>query len=252
MPTNEQLTRLAIFLATGYICAGFTVSVFAGLPMWHEFFENSFAYAAFAVIGILVLGILLGLAIIRYAVPRVGVKALFEQDVLVIMIGCLFIALAMNEAMLAVGLFVAGAGLAMYFFENFSVQVTAARKGGSSAFTLASWAIGPIVAIAALLAFADYGLITLRILFAHYIIICFWVWVQRLGLHFDYHDAPKIVVALAKDWVEPHPRKSSSAAPAAPVKTPEQEAAEEQASEAAKKSNTDDLVLKADDFSKKP
>lgn len=196
MPTNEQLTRLGIFVATGYLCAGILVSIFAGLSYWVSFFGSEFFIAAIAVCALVVVGAAIGICLMRYLVPRYGVKNIFEQDVLILMIGLLFIALTMNQAMLVVGLLVTSGAMAVYFFENFAVQTKAASDGGVRTLTLAGWALGPIVSVALLTIFGDYGLITLRVIFAHYIVIAFWVWVQRLGLHMDYQDAPQSILRL--------------------------------------------------------
>ena len=202
MPTNEQLTRLGIFVATGYLCAGILVSIFASLPYWFAYFESDFLIGSVVVVVSLVVGAAIGIALMRYLVPRYGLKNIFEQDVLIVMIGLLFIALAMNQAMIVIGLLVTAGATAMYFYENFSEQTKAAREGGIGVLTLCGWALGPIVAVVVIAFFGDYGLITLRALIAHYIVIAFWVWVQRLGLHMDYEFAPegikRLVVAYQK------------------------------------------------------
>lgn len=196
MPTNEQLTRLGIFVATGYLCAGILVSIFASLPYWVAYFESDFLIGSVVVVVSLVVGAAIGIALMRYLVPRYGLKNIFEQDVLIVMIGLLFIALAMNQAMIVIGLLVTSGATAMYFYENFSEQTKAAREGGIGVLTLFGWALGPIVAVVIIAFFGDYGLITLRALIAHYIVIAFWVWVQRLGLHMDYEFAPEGIKRL--------------------------------------------------------
>ena len=196
MPTNEQLTRLGIFVATGYLCAGILVSIFASLPYWVAYFESDFLIGSVVVVVSLVVGAAIGIALMRYLVPRYGLKNIFEQDVLIVMIGLLFIALAMNQAMIVIGLLVTSGAIAMYFYENFSEQTKAAREGGIGVLTLCGWALGPIVAVVIIAFFGDYGLITLRALIAHYIVIAFWVWVQRLGLHMDYEFAPEGIKRL--------------------------------------------------------
>lgn len=202
MPTNEQLTRLGIFLAVGYLCAGIVVSVFAGLPLWAGYFNSEFLFIALITVITMAIGAALGIALMRFLVPRYGIKTIFEQDVLILMIGLLFLALAMNPAMLAIGLIVAVGAGAVYFFENFNVQLKAVTTGGISVLTLAGWAVGPVVAVAALTAFSDLGLLTLRLIFAHYIIIAFWVWVQRLGLHENFAEAPASIHKLYQEFQE--------------------------------------------------
>ena len=190
MPSTEKLTRLGIFLATGYLCAGIVVAIFVGLPLWVNFFSSEFYIGALFTIVTMLVAAVIGVVLMRALVARYGLKPIFDMDVLVLMIGVLFLALSMNQAMVVVGLLVTiGAGT-LYFIENFSVQMKAASQGGPKALSLVGWALGPIVAVAALTIFAAHGMLTLRILLAHYIVIAFWVWVQRLSLHEDYAAAP--------------------------------------------------------------
>ena len=204
MPSNEQLLRLGIFIATGYLCAGIVVAIFAGIPLWVSFFNSEISIASLIVSATFIAGLIIGMLILRPLIPKVGVKAVFEQDVLILMIGLLFMSLAMNQAMLIVGLLVTGAAMSWYFTANFKVQVSAAKKGGAAVFTLGGWALGPIVAVAALIYFADQGLLVLRLIYAHFIILSFWVWVQRLGLHTSYDNAPAFVLRIQKCYSPTH------------------------------------------------
>ena len=200
MPSTEKLTRLGIFLATGYLCAGIVVAIFVGLPLWVNFFSSEFYIGALFTIVTMLVAAVIGVVLMRALVARYGLKPIFDMDVLVLMIGVLFLALSMNQAMVVVGLLVTiGAGT-LYFIENFSVQMKAASQGGPKALSLVGWALGPIVAVAALTIFAAHGMLTLRILLAHYIVIAFWVWVQRLSLHEDYAEAPEFLHRLFEQY----------------------------------------------------
>lgn len=200
MPSIEKITRLGIFLATGYLCAGIIVAIFVGLPLWVNFFSSEFYIGALITVVTMLVAAVIGVLLMRALVSRYGLKPIFDMDVLVLMIGVLFLALSMNQAMVVVGLLVTiGAGT-LYFIENFSVQMKAASSGGTKALTLAGWALGPIIAVAALTIFSQYGMLTLRILLAHYIVIAFWVWVQRLSLHEDYAEAPEFLHRLFETY----------------------------------------------------
>ena len=200
MPSTEKLTRLGIFLATGYLCAGIVVAIFVGLPLWVNFFSSEFYIGALITIVTMLVAAVIGVGIMRALVSRYGLKPIFDMDVLILMIGVLFLALAMNQAMVVVGLLVTIGGGTLYFIENFSVQIKAASQGGTKALSLVGWALGPIIAVAALTIFADHGLLTLRILLAHYIVIAFWVWVQRLSLHEDYAEAPEFLHRMYESY----------------------------------------------------
>ena len=196
MPSTEKITRLGIFLATGYLCAGIVVAIFVGLPLWVNFFSSEFYIGALITIVTMVVAAVIGIIIMRALVARYGLKPIFDMDVLILMIGVLFLALSMNQAMVVVGLLVCIGGGTLYFIENFSEQMKAASAGGINALSLIGWALGPIIAVLALTIYADHGILTLRILLAHYIVIAFWVWVQRLSLHEDYAGAPEFLHRL--------------------------------------------------------
>lgn len=204
MTFQEKLIRSGIFTAVGYLCAGIIVTLIAGLSFWVEYFESSYNVGALTTVGVVFVSGVIGILLMRFLVPRYGLKPIFEQDVLILMIGLLFIALTINKAMLIIGMAITSGAVAVYFFENYKLQVNAARAGGSSALSLFGWALGPVVSMLALVLFADYGLLTIRIIFAHYIAIAFWVWVQRLGLHMDYHDAPDSIIHLVHCYQRAH------------------------------------------------
>lgn len=204
MNFQEKLIRSCIFTAVGYLCAGIVVTIVAGLSYWVTYFESSYNTGAITTVSVVVISGVLGILLMRFLVPRYGLKPIFEQDVLILMIGLLFVALTINKAMLVIGLAITSGAVAVYFFENFKLQVNAAREGGSSAMSLFGWALGPIVSIFALVVFSEYGLLTIRIIFAHYIAIAFWVWVQRLSLHMDYHDAPDSIIHLVHRYQRAH------------------------------------------------
>lgn len=202
MNFEEKLVRGGIFAAVGYLCAGIIVTIIAGLSFWVDYFESSYNVGAITTIGVVVVSAVIGILLMRFLVPRYGLKPIFEQDVLILMIGLLFVALTVNKAMLVIGMAITSGAVAVYFFENYKLQVNAAREG--RALCLFGWALGPIISIGALVIFSDYELLTIRIIFAHYIAIAFWVWVQRLGLHMDYHDAPDSIISLVHRYQRSH------------------------------------------------
>jgi MFS family permease len=233
---TEKLIRTAIFSSVGYLCAGITVSLFAGINLWTQFLETDEAVFSLAVVLTFILSAIAGIVLIRYLVPKIGAKTVYEQDILVAMIGMLFIALSINIAMLFVGIIVCSGALAVFFYENFtrqlnlvkelnhSNQVSESKQSKTKVFYLSGWALGPIIAVLAISIFSNLiGVLTLRILFAHFIVISFWLWIQRLGVHESFADAPTALLAhptdalTSKDLSE---NKASSEDPVeAPVKT---------------------------------
>lgn len=205
---TEKLIRTAIFSSVGYLCAGITVSLFAGINLWTQFLETDEAVFSLAVVLTFILSAIAGIVLIRYLVPKIGAKTVYEQDILVAMIGMLFIALAINIAMLFVGIIICSGALAVFFYENFTRQLnlvkelnhsnqnTKSKQSKAKVFYLSGWALGPIIAVLAISIFSNLiGVLTLRILFAHFIVISFWLWIQRLGVHESFADAPTALLA---------------------------------------------------------
>lgn len=207
MEKTEKIIRTAIFSSVGYLCAGIAVSLFAGINLWSQFLENDETVFSLAVVLTFILSAIAGIVLIRYLVPKIGAKTVYEQDILVAMIGMLFIALAINIAMLFVGIIVCTGALAVFFYENFIRQLNfvkelnhsklnQSKQSNSKVFYLSGWALGPIIAVLAISIFSNLiGVLTLRILFAHFIVISFWLWIQRLGVHEAFEDAPTALLA---------------------------------------------------------
>ena len=185
MEKTEKIIRTAIFSSVGYLCAGIAVSLFAGINLWSQFLENDETVFSLAVVLTFILSAIAGIVLIRYLVPKIGAKTVYEQDILVAMIGMLFIALAINIAMLFVGIIICSGALAVFFYENFTRQLNfvkelnhskfnQSKQSNSKVFYLSGWALGPIIAVLAISIFSNLiGVLTLRILFAHFIVISF-------------------------------------------------------------------------------
>ena len=194
MPSNISLSRFGVFAAVGYICAGSVVAILAGLPLFAVYLESNLYLVAGVFVACFIVAAAAGMLLIHYLVPRYGAKNIYEQDILIYMIGMLFMALTINQAMFLIGTFITFGALAVFFYENFTRQISIARRGFPTALALCGWGLGPIVAVIAIAALLDYGLIVARVLFAHYIVIAFWVWIQRLSMHEAYSDAPTFLL----------------------------------------------------------
>lgn len=191
-----------LFMAVGYLCAGSTVAILSSLDLWADFFQTTITTTATATIISFVVAVIVSFLILRQSIKIAGAKAVFEQDILIFMIGMLFLSLALNKGMLIIGLFVAFSGISVYFYENFKRQLSVVREGGLSILKLSCWAIGPIIAVIYIAYLKDYGLIATRFLYAHYIVIGFIVWTNRLSLHENYKDVPMAPLKLTKEEAE--------------------------------------------------
>lgn len=198
---TQSLKDKLMFMSVGYICSGSLIAILASIQFYASFFSQEQTFFAALVAVFWVLFSAVSILLIRYLVPKYGAKAIYEHDILVLMIGILFISLALNIAMYFVGLLIFFGALAVFFYENFNRQVAVARAGSNECLSLCSWAIGPIVAMLVIIifSFTDYSLLATRILFAHYIALGFWLWIQRLDRHESYYDAPTVLISTPQD-----------------------------------------------------
>ncbi len=219
MLSFSNLMSVGVFMATGYICAGTAVAVLGGIPLWTAYLESSYVFVSIFIVAEVLIAGAFGILLMRYLVKKAGAKSVYEQDILIYIIGMLFMALTMNSAMFVVGLFIACAALPVFFYENFNRQVSVIRSGSSHFLYLSGWALGPIAVFLALILFQDYGLLVSRLIFGHFIVIGFWIWVQRLDNHEKYEDAPAFLLqdfnfsSIVKSDAKPQEAKASPPAP---------------------------------------
>ena len=198
---TQSLKDKLMFMSVGYICSGSLIAILASIQFYASFFSQEQTFFAALVAVFWVLFSAVSILLIRYLVPKYGAKAIYEHDILVLMIGILFISLALNIAMYFVGLLIFFGALAVFFYENFNRQVSAAKSDPHGCFKLCFWGIGPVVAMLVIIiaSYTDYTLIAIRVLFAHYIVLGFWLWVQRLNKHESYYDAPTVLISTPQD-----------------------------------------------------
>ncbi len=195
MLDNQNNIKKVILMSVGYLSSGIVMALFSSLGIWAKFLDLNANVGAVAFVSIFAVATCIGIILIRYLVPKFGKKAIYEHDILVCIIGLLFISLAINKAMLVVGIIITVGALAVFFYENFNRQVNYIRQGQNNFLHLSSWIAGPVIALAAIYFLSDFGIIVLRVLFAHYIAIGFWFWIQRLNVHESYFDAPDTLIA---------------------------------------------------------
>lgn len=186
-----MLNEKFLFSLVGYICAGVTFLIFANIHTYAEFLNCSNLIISILTVSLSLLGIVIGIVFNAYFVPKYGKKAIYEHDILIAMIGMLFIALAINYAMYFVGMIVCFAALAIFFYENFNRQVQKIRDHKANFILLSGWALGPILTLVVILIFTPFfSILVNRLLMAHFILLSFYLWIHRLDNHDDFIDAP--------------------------------------------------------------
>ena len=95
---TQSLKDKLMFMSVGYICSGSLIAVLASIQFYASFFSQEQTFFAALVAVFWVLFSAVSILLIRYLVPKYGAKAIYEHDILVLMIGILFISLALNIA----------------------------------------------------------------------------------------------------------------------------------------------------------
>lgn len=195
MNTNNEaaldFASKCYFSASGYLSSGICLTLFAGIHLWADFVGSSVLAVSVSFILLFILSAGLSLVLMHYLTKRISPREFFEHDILVCMIGMIFIALAINQAMLFVGIIITSGALAVFTFENIKRHIDALRRKDYTG--LSGWISGPLLSLAVLLVFSDYALVVLRLLFAHFAIISFWYWIKRLDRHESFDELPKFL-----------------------------------------------------------
>lgn len=171
---------------TSYIDAGSIVAGAAGLSLWQAYLQMDgvqmgvlaalSSNAGSAAVGALIGGRLC---------DRYGRKFVYTYDLLLYVLGMLFIVFGVNYAMLLAGYIIVGLSVGADIVASWTLIAeeapaeNRAKHCGSAQF---AWALGPAVVLAISAWINQFGLIGNRIVFGHLIIVTLWVWYQRLQM----------------------------------------------------------------------
>lgn len=183
-PSPWKKTILAAM--TSYIDAGSIVAGAAGLSLWQAYLGMSglqmgllaalSSNAASAAVGALIGGRIC---------DKYGRKFVYTYDLLIYIVGMLFIVFGVNYPMLLGGYIIVGLGVGADVVASWTLIAEEApakdraKHCGSAQF---AWALGPAVVLLMSAWLNTYGLLGNRIVFGHLIIIAAWVWYQRLKM----------------------------------------------------------------------
>ncbi|MFI5607961.1 MFS transporter [Amycolatopsis sp. NPDC051903] len=169
-----------------YLDAGSIVALGAGLALFQTYLGlGSGAVGALAAIGPNALGCALGAFIGGRLGDRLGRKRIYKYDLLVYAAGIACIMLAVNAPMLFIGTVVVGVAVgadvptSLALVGEFS---PAKARGKLLGFTQVAWNAGPVVVLVLALALSPLGLLGIRIVFAHLLVVAVLTWALRRGL----------------------------------------------------------------------
>jgi MFS transporter, SP family, inositol transporter len=181
--THAHWKRSVLACMADYIDAGGIVAASAGLALWAKTFGMSSS-----LVGLLgAIGINTG----AYAVGSLvggrlgdlfGRKRIYQWDLLVYIFGGLWIVFAQGTWNILVGLVLMGLAVGADVPTSWALIGEIAprhRRGMLVGLTSVFWNLGPIVTLLLSLVLAPYGLLGVRIVFAHLIVVAFITWLLR-------------------------------------------------------------------------
>ena len=175
------LAALASYLDAGSIVAGAV-----GLPLWaaHFGFDTSFVglLGAFSSNAISAgVGALAG----GWLCDRLGRRRVYQWDLLLYAFGLLWIIFATDPWMLVFGYVFAGMAVGADVPASWTLIAEAAphgRHGRHGAMAQVLWGTGPLVVLLLSLALSGLGVLGVRIVFAHLLVLAIVVWALRRRL----------------------------------------------------------------------
>jgi MFS transporter, SP family, inositol transporter len=184
--TRKQWKWAILAGMASYIDAGSIVALSAGLALFEtEFGLSSGALGALAAIGPNAIGCAVGAFIGGRLGDKLGRKRIYKYDLLVYAAGSLMIALAFNSPMLFIGTFIVGVAVGADIPASLALVgefAPAKARGKLLGFTQVAWGAGPLVVLLLAFVLAPLGMLGIRIVFLHLVVVAIITWALRQGL----------------------------------------------------------------------
>ncbi|GAF19582.1 LOW QUALITY PROTEIN: L-rhamnose permease RhaY [Bacillus sp. JCM 19046] len=168
---------------SNYLEAGAIVAGAGGLTLWVEYLQLTDMWVG--LLGALSangFGAAIGALLGGYFVDRYGRKFIYKYDLLIYMVGMLFIIFAFNFPMLLIGYIVVGIAVGAlipaawtYIAEEAPPKERAARVGWSQF----AWSIGPAITLFLSVALAHLVLLGSRLIFAQLFVVAIITWILQ-------------------------------------------------------------------------
>lgn len=184
--TRQQWKWSVLAGMASYLDAGSIVALGSGLAVYQGVLGLSdSAVGILAAIGPNAIGAALGALLGGRLGDRLGRKRIYKYDLLVYALGALCVAVSVNAPMLFVGTFIVGVSVGADVPTSLALvgefSPTKAR-GKLLGFTQIAWYLGPAFVLVIALVLAPLGLLGIRIVFAHLVLVSLVTWALRRGL----------------------------------------------------------------------
>ena len=184
--TGQQWYWTTLSAMASYLDAGSIVAIAAGLALWTEYFQlSNTAIGLLAALGPNAIGAAVGAVIGGRLGDLLGRKRIYQYDLLVYAFGTLWMVFAFNPSMLFIGTVIVGIAVGADVPTSLALvgELAPARaRGKLMGLTQVAWSLGPIITLVLALVLSPYGLLGIRIVFAHLFVVALVTWFLRQGL----------------------------------------------------------------------
>jgi inositol transporter-like SP family MFS transporter len=184
--TRQQWYWTVLAAMASYIDAGSIVAVAAGLALWADYLGlSNTTLGLLAALGPNAIGAAVGAVIGGRLGDLLGRKRIYQYDLLLYAFGTLWMVFAFNTPMLIIGTFLVGLAVGADVPTSLALVGELAPSRARSklmGLTQVAWSLGPIVVLVLALVLAPYGLLGIRIVFAHLFVVAMVTWYLRQGL----------------------------------------------------------------------
>src|SRR3954463_14178261 len=182
-PRRDRAWRTTVLAGlASYIDAGSIVAGAAGLALWAERFELSSGMGgAIGAFSSNAISAGVGALISGWLCDRHGRKRIYQWDLLLYAFGLLWIIFAVSPAMLIGGYVLTGLAVGADIPASWTLiseQAPEGRRARHTGMAQVLWGLGPLVVLVMAFALADTGLLGIRIVFAHLLVVAlvlFWL-----------------------------------------------------------------------------
>ncbi|MBB4683165.1 MFS transporter [Amycolatopsis jiangsuensis] len=169
-----------------YFDAGVILATGAAMPLWATAFGlGSFSQGLLATLGPNALSAGIGALFGGWIADKVGRKFVYKYDLLLFAFGVLWLVCAVDTTTLIIGSIITGLAIGIDLPASWALigeSVPKSRRGRFMGLTNVFWAIGPVVTLSLAGLLAPLGMLGIRIVFAHLLVVALVTWLLRRGM----------------------------------------------------------------------
>lgn len=184
--SRQHWKSAALACMADYIDAGAIVASSAGLAVWvNEFGITDSTLGLLGALGTNAISYAVGALVGGRLGDLFGRKSIYKYDLLFFCFAMLWVVFAQNTWMLFAGLIMAGLAVGADVPTSWALvgeMAPARSRGKLMGLTSVFWSMGPVVTLMLAYAFSPFGLLGIRLVFAHLLLVALVTWFLRRGM----------------------------------------------------------------------